>query len=467
MLYLITTNNKAAKVMRIMSHIKKYGEKRLSLIIINLNILKNLINSPRAKHLSAVLYDHKGKLLENVEVSMSVACEIERDSKGSLSNYVRESFVCSGGNDVTTVAILLEDLSPLATNTLSRMAFDLSKLLINKSGYRVKIIVSKLHTIDHTFWLPCAHQTRKLPDEHYFKIFGIDENGVKPEIIYLNELFYAEKEIKEQVDCVITYPFRHGHEHGSFFNALPTIEVEILSGMSKGGAFDILIPNGVPSIGVLKERFSQIALVIPPRYPFSINGSSHIVSVPKDKKVIASVCKSFELRTEFDRDAFFDPVFDFLSRHDEYYWVVVGASEQYNMEMMSKYQKKYNKNNLFMVSYESNLPSLFRECFLYIHPPVIGGGRSPAIAFENSCPALTFDFGDCTKYVPNNFKFESIGNILSEVIKLSENDSYYRMACKLGLEVVAGTVNDESAIGYDAAIKRARVKGLVRINKAN
>lgn len=446
---------------------EKHGGKFLIALELSLSIFLRGLNSPRGGPALAKVADIKKQLIENTRSSLETVRTRNRQNT-LLPNFIDELFLVSGdqvSSEAMTIAIVVDDLSPLKTATLPKMVFDQVAVMLEYTNHKFVIVCSRLHTPYNQFWVPGVHQTRLVPLEEFMAHFDIPAKyKARLSMINLNEMFYSEKaHDKIAVDAFITYPFRHGMLEPVLYAKAPVVEVEIMSGISSATNCDVIVPNGIPADSFLKANFAKTVLVQPPRRRFKGGKGAGYSYLKEVKKFVVSASKDFDKRAELDIDLYLKHVAGFVEEQAEFSWVFVGGSKDFEENVASKYPSLLDSYKMILVGYEQDLPGLFGLAYLYVQPPMIGGGRAPAIAIENGCPALSFQFGDCTRYMPFKCQHKDMESLFSAIDAVADDEAKRAELLSVCSTVIAPTINIEASLNYEVAVRRAKVKYMGRI----
>lgn len=446
--------------------LKFYETKYLIAVYLNLKIFKHNINSPGSKEDNKKNIQYIKIINDNLYKRIPII-ESYIEQEGVVDKFIENNFAYTKSEKELKIAILLDEISPIKQNTLTRMFVDLIKNMLQHFPH-VKFVIlnSRLHSIDNGFTMPVVHVTKRISLDDIFDTDTLKQYKHRIDILHLNELLYTEDKVKEKItfNTLLTYPFRQKFIEKFFYKNFPLVEVEILSGFSDVTSCDILIPNGTPSEKLLKEHLSKISLVIQPRFEFRIESKRKDNSPIETKySLIASVVKNLDIRGDFQayKNDFFTEVVNFLLTHQDFLWVFVGFSQSCFLNIEGS-DRLILEGRLVVKEYENNLPLFFKNISFYIHPPTNGGGRSPAIAIENDTLALTFNFGDCTKYIPASCKFTSFEEILNKIVFLTDNKFVYQKLLNQEKKYIDGSTNYESSLCYMSSILRAEAKFLER-----
>jgi len=445
-------------------HIKKYckfmGKQFITVLLIDLLLIKEAIYNPRniqAKKFNQVQIKF---MMVNLVKSIAYLEKLEINT-GVLEQFLKTVLVQNETNEIKTITFVVNDLIPQQHNTLTKLLFDLIKVFLEKTNYQLKIISCKLHAPQHQFWLPSIAQSRKINLDTFLNMYQMDSNE-RLELIYLNERYYENNDTKIATDVVITYPFKYVQVEKYLYNFLPVIEIELVSSMSKAKYCDIVIPNGIPSDIFLQKHFHKTVLTFFPRVSFNIKNTVKIDYLSSAYTWIATVAKDFDLRPGFKAEVFFTAVEKLLQHNSKLAWTFIGSSSRLADYLANNFPDLLATKRIVLREYEYDLPSLMQCLAFYVHPPIMGGGRSPSIAIEYNCVALVFNFGDCIKYVPYELQFESIEKITHKIVELHKNPAMYTKFMQIGKRIFAGSVNDEAMLNFELAIQRARCKFLIR-----
>jgi hypothetical protein len=362
-----------------------------------------------------------------------------------------------------TIGIVFDDISPLITSTSSKLIYDLVAVMLEYTAHKIVIINSRLHTPDDNFWLPGIHQNRILPLEEYAEHYDINLNDYKDRLktVEFNKMFYElnTDELILNLDVIITYPFRHNILEPVLYKVAPVVEVELMSGMSDVLNCDIIVPNGTPTEIFLRTHYSKVVATISPVRKYKGVENKDIKYLEGIPKFIVSAAVDFDKRTFLDIEIFIDCTANLLNEYKSLSWVFIGGTKGFEDMVISRHKDLMELNRIICVKYEHNLPRLFERAYLYVHPPILGGGRSPIIAIENRCPALSFQSGDCTKYIPYSCQFKSYEDIFCEISTLIKNKEKREELLSLCLSMMNDSAAFiEAALSYDCAIRRARAK---------
>lgn len=480
--YLILIGSKKESRRLLGCYKDRFGSRFIVALELNLKLILKTILSPRGGGSQNDIADIKGKLTENIEQALEII-QSENKLNQVLENFVKNIFDFRNGSkeqakarfirhlfigrnpdnrlDSLAIGILIDDLNPNKTSTLTKMVFDLCAVICEYTNHNIIIINSRLHTPDDSFWHPGVHQTRKFPLKVFLKHYDIDERLVKNRIkvINLNESFYGKGKPKSiTLDVIISYPFRHKILEPIFYDLCPCVEVEIMTGKSMVQYADVVVPNGVPSEPFLKENYRKVAIIVPARRKFKGIDATELPYLKGAGKLIVSASKDFDKRSHLNIETFLGHIAHFLKENKEFSWVFIGGTDDLKKLLETKYHELINEKKMIYVRFESDLPQLMLQSYLYIQPPMIGGGRMPAIAIENNCPFLTFNFGDCTKYVPIECQSNSFEQLFFMISTIAQSDAKRKELISKCMAAIALNVNEESAIGFVAALKRAIVK---------
>lgn len=444
-------------------HEKRFGSEYLIAMELSLAIFLKGLNSPRGGPLQDKIAGIKVHLVANLRAVLDFLKK-KNQLNGTLSNFVDRFLPIGRDESLTkslTIAIVLDDLNPLRTATLTKMVFDLAAVLLEYTNHNIVIICSRLHAPNNQFWMPGVHQTRLVPLKEYMEHYdiGLEQFGSRLSMVNLNEVFYGTTTLAPiEIDVVLTYPFRHGILEPVLYARAPVVEIEIMSGISSATNCDVIIPNGVPSESFLKANFAKTALVQLPRRRFKGGANTGFAYLKDAKKFIVSASKDFDKRAELDIGEYLEHVVAFLEKSKDFSWVFVGGSRDFETMLAERYPELIETGKLVAVNYEQDLPGLLSLAYLYAQPPIIGGGRSPSIAIENGCPVVTFQFGDCTRYVPFKCQFKDLEDMFKAIPQITDSEKAREELLAICAAVVVPTVNIEAAVSHEAALRRARIK---------
>lgn len=442
---------------------KKFGSAYLVALELNLRLFLSNVASRRANNSLSSVADAKHVLIKNTKECLNWIKRKNSD-ENVLGNFFQNVFSIGKKNKQSplTIGFVVDDLNPQKTATLTKMMFDIAAVLLQHTLHNVVMVISKLHAPNNEFWFPCVHQTRVIPFDEYTSHYEIDINSYRERlsIIYLNELLYKKKPVSPiEIDVFLTFPARHQSLEPELFKLAPVVEVEILVGMSSASNCDIVVPNGIPGDSFLKENIAKIVLIQAPRRRFKGGHDSSFDYLQGLQKFIVTISKDFDKRIELNTiDHFMSYVGSFLNKCSDISWVFVGGSKDFEAMLSSRYAPFVNSKRIIAINFESDLPGLLQKTYLYVHPPIIGGGRVPSIAIENGCPVVTFEFGDCIKYVPHWCQFHDFDDLFEEIQKIVGSSSKRDALLESCLIAVSPSVNIECAINYEAALRRAIVK---------
>lgn len=445
----------------------KYGREYLIALELSLAIFLRSLNSPRGGDSQQQISTIKKQLVANINTSLALLRK-RNELNNTIPAFVKRLFKVARHKTLQeemTIAMVLDDLNPLRTATLTKMMFDVIAVLLEYTRHNIVIICSRLHAPGNQFWMPGVHQTKILPLDEYVKHYDLPmaESKSRLSVINLNEIFYTNN-ISEQIeiDVVVTYPFRHGILEPALYAIAPVVETEIMSGLSTVSNCDLVIPNGVPSESFLKSNIAKTALTQPPIRKFKGGASSDFKYLNESTKFVVSASKDFDKRAELDIGLFLDYVASFLEAHDDFSWIFVGGSREFQAMLSAQHMNLVDAKKVIHVDYEQDLPGLLSHAYLYVQPPIVGGGRLPLIAIENGCAVITFQFGDCTMYIPYTCQFENFDALFKEVSEVAKNEQRRTELLDACADVFVSTVNMEAATSFEAVLRRAQIKFIGR-----
>lgn len=458
-------NSQSLSLLERFSH--KFTHKYLVTLEVHLRVLNNQFLSAQKSETIAILNNTYPSILENIKTNL-IQLETSEIKQNQLKEFLSDNFKVScqqKPGEVLQIGILLDDLNPSPTATLTKLVFDLIAVLLEHTQHKIYLFSSRLQTPDNSFWLPTVHQTKMLKLATLMQRYNIPKKHYKNRVslIYLNQHFYRPwPRRKLKIDVMVTYPFKHKVLERSLYQHMPVVECEIMSGISDVKYCDIIVPSGMPEQDWLTRYYSQLVLILNARRKFQGVEGSDFQYLSGIGKFIVTAGKNFDKRLEGNLDEFLTPVGEFLKRNSNLSWIMVGGSTSLSSYLKSNFPDLDQQGRLFNISFESDLPGLFKRASLYVQPPMIGGGRVPAIAIENDCPALSYNFGDCTRYMPRECQFNNHRAMFKKIENLFHSDQALNTTLQLCKQILLPSINAESAFSYEAAIKRAKAKFLAR-----
>lgn len=445
---------------------QRFGQQYLVTLESHLTAMQSHFISPRPNPALAPVADNKAFFLNNIKFHLAQLKESE-EKQLVLSKFIQRYFhirIQFRFSRRMRIAILVDDLAPSFTATLTKLVFDQIAVLMEYTPHHVCLMSGRLQTPDDTFWTPPVHQTKKRPLKHYLSHYQIPKRyHHRISLIYLNRQFYQRKlSRKVTVDVFATYPFRNHVLEPALYRHAPVVECEIMSGISTMQHCDIIVPSGIPDKAWLAEHYSRVVLVPHARRTFQGLKGNEQDYIKGIERFIVSAAKDFDKRLTCPLEDFISAISDFLLRHEDMSWVFVGSSSEFEAYLQQHYPRLLSQRRMITVSFEPDLPALFKQAYLFVQPPLIGGGKVPAIAIENDCPALSYNFGDCTRYLPVHCQFDSHQNLMDYVDRVSCSTSEREQLLGVCKQILLPSINAESAFSYEAALKRAKAKFLAR-----
>mgnify|MGYP000100219938 CR=1 FL=1 len=445
---------------------QRFGQQYLATLESHLAIMRSHFISPRPQPAMAPVADNKAFFLNNIKFHLEQLNQSEAKQR-ALSDFLQRCFRIRFRNQPSQpmrIAILVDDLAPSFTATLTKLVFDQIAVLMEYTPHHVYLLSGRLQTPDDTFWAPPVHQTKKRPLKQYLSHYQIPRRyHHRISLIYLNQYFYKRRlRRKLPVDVFATYPFRHHTLEPSLYRHAPVVECEIMSGMSKIQYCDIIVPSGIPDKAWLAQHYSRVVLVPHARRPFHGIQTGEQDYIKGKSRFIVSAAKDFDKRLTCPLEDFLSAISNFLLQHEDMSWVFVGSSSEFEGYLQEHYPSLLSGRRIITVSFEPDLPALFKQAYLFVQPPLVGGGKMPAIAIENDCPALSYNFGDCTRYLPVDCQFDSHQKLMECVDGICGSTSEHDKLLAVCKQILTPSINAESAFSYEAALKRGRAKFLAR-----
>lgn len=133
------------------------------------------------------------------------------------------------------------------------------------------------------------------------------------------------------------------------------------------------------------------------------------------------------LNTEMSKE-FIDSICKNLLCQPNIKWLIVGSKNDY---ISQKYDNCLNARKIIYISYEEDLPALYKLCNLYINPNRMGGGASLTWAMHYGLPIATLSSSnDVMKIIGNENMIASYDAMVDYAFHLKNDLTYWKKESK-------------------------------------
>jgi hypothetical protein len=349
------------------------------------------------------------------------------------------------------LAFFVDDITIEARNTLSKLIFDIIKLLQN-DFLKFYIIPYRAHGF--------KDQVR-FPQNHYWN--HIDVSEFKESMDLPTDLYEKIKIINLEdilegrllkINCAFLFPFRFPFLDKIIGGLIPSIGYEMMvSGQIDKNGATVIIPNGLPSA----ERYvvDSIATIyaVPPVF-FGKNDFKNLRKVPVKNRSIISIASNMKERCGENFYKFESFINSYLDKFIDARVYLIGYNDKlFKNQSLNAY---INQNRLIIKPYSTDLNLECVDYAIYVHPPISGGGRSTYIAATNNLWVLSLFSTDAVRWTHPEFRFQETESYYNTILSCSEDlDLIFKNAIKSNSYVSMLLKNTISLIDYRYVVSKA------------